>query len=300
MNEQQGGLSMIDAKSFVTQALETFRWHSESTVSKQTYEQLSKVHPLVADVVCFKGPHINHLTPRVFDIDQCQKAMGSNRMKAKSVIEGPPKRECPVLLRQTSFLALEEPIKFLGTEPQNDTHTARFGEVEQRGCALTPKGRLLYDNILANLRAEVPFSTDTNAIEYDQLLRAHFSALPDDLATLCYRGLAYFTYSINADVLPMNLQHGVSAEELVEKGVLRIDPILYEDFLPVSAAGIFQSNLGSEGTASYSQRSNKTEFEAALGCATLSEFELYEAVQRRSLEACLALLGAQERRAERA
>ncbi len=26
------------------------------------------------------------------------------------------------------------------------THTARFGEIEQRGVALTPKGRQLYDD----------------------------------------------------------------------------------------------------------------------------------------------------------
>ncbi len=30
------------------------------------------------------------------------------------------------------------------------THTARFGEIEQRGVALTPKGRQLYDDLLRN------------------------------------------------------------------------------------------------------------------------------------------------------
>ncbi len=28
------------------------------------------------------------------------------------------------------------------------THTARFGEIEQRGVALTPKGRQIYDELL--------------------------------------------------------------------------------------------------------------------------------------------------------
>jgi uncharacterized glyoxalase superfamily metalloenzyme YdcJ len=28
------------------------------------------------------------------------------------------------------------------------THSARFGEIEQRGVALTPKGRALYDRLL--------------------------------------------------------------------------------------------------------------------------------------------------------
>ena len=35
---------------------------------------------------------------------------------------------------------------------------------------------------------------------------------------------------------------------LVEAGVLEPEPIVYEDFLPRSAAGIFQSNLTDEGT----------------------------------------------------
>ena len=39
-----------------------------------------------------------------------------------------------------------------------------------------------------------------------------------------------------------------SLRELVEAGVLVPEPIVYEDFLPRSAAGIFQSNLTDEGT----------------------------------------------------
>jgi hypothetical protein len=37
------------------------------------------------------------------------------------------------------FQALEEPVLFAGEH--KGTHTARFGEIEQRGVALTPKGR---------------------------------------------------------------------------------------------------------------------------------------------------------------
>nr|WP_198028169.1 DUF1338 family protein [Bradyrhizobium murdochi] len=38
----------------------------------------------------------------------------------------------------------------------------------------------------------------------------------------------------------------MSVDELVATGHLRVDPIVYEDFLPVSAAGFFQSNLGDD------------------------------------------------------
>ena len=63
-HEQQGGLSVDDAEIFVREALETFRWHGEATVDGATYRELHDAHRLIADVVSFKGPHINHLTPR--------------------------------------------------------------------------------------------------------------------------------------------------------------------------------------------------------------------------------------------
>jgi uncharacterized glyoxalase superfamily metalloenzyme YdcJ len=55
------------------------------------------------------------------------------------MIEGPPRR-CPILLRQTSFKALDEPIAFTDQHETRGSHSARFGEIEQRGAALTPKG----------------------------------------------------------------------------------------------------------------------------------------------------------------
>ncbi|RBE01193.1 DUF1338 domain-containing protein, partial [Xanthomonas oryzae pv. oryzae] len=141
--EQQGGLDADQARQFVAEALETFRWHGDATVSLPTYRALSQAHKLIADVVSFHGPHINHLTPRTLDIDAAQEQMQRARIDAKAVIEGPPRRRVPILLRQTSFKALEEAVRFVGDDgqPEHGTHTARFGEIEQRGLALTPKGR---------------------------------------------------------------------------------------------------------------------------------------------------------------
>src|SRR5690606_514512 len=96
--------------------------------------------------VCFRGPHINHLTPRALDIDAVQAEMIARGIEAKAVIEGPPRRAVPILLRQTSFHALEEAIFFREGEARiRGAHTARFGEIEQRGIALTPHGRERYD-----------------------------------------------------------------------------------------------------------------------------------------------------------
>ena len=155
--ERDGGLDSAQADEFVEQVRETFRWHSEATVTAETYQALHDAHRLIADVVCFAGPHINHLTPRTLDIDALQAAMPGRGIPAKEVVEGPPRRKHPILLRQTSFKALEEPVRFLGADTAG-THTARFGEVEQRGIALTRKGRQRYDALLARARGRRPAS----------------------------------------------------------------------------------------------------------------------------------------------
>ena len=54
----------------------------------------------------------------------------------------------------------------------------------------------------------------------------------------------------------------------------------------MSAAGIFRSNLGSEGTAIHADGGKRAAFEAALGTAVYDEFALYEAAQEASLAAC--------------
>jgi uncharacterized glyoxalase superfamily metalloenzyme YdcJ len=40
----------------------------------------------------------------------------------------------PILLRQTSFKALTEGVRFVGDDGAPGHHTARFGEIEQRGA----------------------------------------------------------------------------------------------------------------------------------------------------------------------
>ncbi|MDA4635640.1 DUF1338 family protein, partial [Escherichia coli] len=129
--EAQGGLGSDDAAIFVSEILETFRWHDRASVSGTLYQRLHDAHRLIADVVSFKGPHINHLTPRTLDIDAVQELMPEHGISPKAVIEGPPTRACPILLRQTSFKALEENVSFQNSDGTWETgsHTARFGEI---------------------------------------------------------------------------------------------------------------------------------------------------------------------------
>ena len=282
--EQQGGLTAAEAREFVSETLETFRWHSEATVSHATYQALLSAHRLVADVVCFRGPHINHLTPRTLDIDAAQDAMRVRGIDAKAVIEGPPRRRCPILLRQTSFKALQEPVLFpAGERADAGTHTARFGEIEQRGLALTPRGRALYDQLLARAR-DAGGAGSTG--DYASRLAAAFADFPDDDTVLRREGLGYYRYALtdagHAD--PARVANG-SLDEAIAAGLVTADPVIYEDFLPVSAAGIFQSNLGGDEQRAYAAQANQAAFEHALGAPVHDQFEIYASIERDSLEA---------------
>ncbi|MBV4365592.1 2-oxoadipate dioxygenase/decarboxylase HglS [Erwinia phyllosphaerae] len=268
-NDKQQGLTADQAEEFVAEALKTFQWHSEAQVDVATYQSLLEQHRLIADVVSFKGPHINHLTPRTLDIDSVQQRMPDYQIVPKESIEGPPRRRVPILLRQTSFKALSEKIVF--TDSIEGRHTARFGEIEQRGLALTPQGRALYDQLL-----QQPAEGDSDAA-------ARFAAFPDDEETLRQQKLGYFRYRLVAERLPVETASREHLNTLLQQGIIEARPIIYEDFLPVSAAGIFQSNLGSERGAVSKGNPNKAAFEQALGRQVIDEFSLYQQLEDNSL-----------------
>ena len=96
--------------------------------------------------------HINHLTPRVLDIDDLYASMQARGIEMIDEIQGPPRWDGPdVLLRQTSFRALAEPRTFRDADGgiSQGTLRVRFGEVEARGIALTPSGRDRFDELVA-------------------------------------------------------------------------------------------------------------------------------------------------------
>ena len=288
--EEQGGLTQTDATAFVGAVLETFRWTGKARVDETTYSKLHDMHRLIADVVSFQGPHINHLTPRTLDIDQCQQEMISAGLPAKSVIEGPPLRNCPILLRQTSFKALTEEVIFKASDNASDKrsgHTARFGEIEQRGIALTKQGRDLYDSLLASVRATItPAPDGSNADAYVSALKQGFADFPDDWRQLHDQKLGYFRYHRTDKAKgPIALS---DLSQALDEGMITIAPIIYEDFLPVSAAGIFQSNLGDDASDAGHAQGSQHAFEAALGMKVMDEFTHYQAIQDDSLAKALS------------
>lgn len=285
--ELNDGLDEAQAKEFIAEALETFRWHSQATVDNHTYQQLKDTHGLVADVVSFYGPHINHLTPRTLDIDLTQQAMIDRGLEVKATIEGPPCRPIPILLRQTSFKALAEKITFL--DDVESVHTARFGEIEQRGAALTKKGRDLYDKLLCSIDQKIK---ETSPSQYNLELAKAFEMFPSTIEELYDAQLVFFNF--RADTNALTTKDKQTVDELVKIGALILTPQIYEDFLPVSAAGIFQSNLGDNSSSSYTRQSNQDLFEASLGVKVVDEISLYEEVEAVSLkEALLEIASAQ-------
>ncbi|MEQ7736003.1 2-oxoadipate dioxygenase/decarboxylase family protein, partial [Escherichia coli] len=92
----------------------------------------------------------------------------------------------------------------------------RFGEVEQRGIALTEKGRNLYDRMVAEVDtwlAASPAGTARAEIAR-QVWRKH---LPKTERELALQDLAYFTYRVAG---PAPRAGSATLHELVGSGVL--------------------------------------------------------------------------------
>ncbi|KAI5456791.1 hypothetical protein BGZ63DRAFT_408933 [Mariannaea sp. PMI_226] len=309
--ETQGSrLTQDQANTFIPQALLTFSWRPVAAATFDEYNMIKAEHPILADIACFQSAHINHLTPRTLDIDAVQDAMQKAGMLVKTRIEGPPLRKCPILLRQTSFLALEEAVKFqnlaskgqdriassLEVELVEASHKARFGEIEERGAAVTAKGRQLYDKLLEECMER---ASSARATEVDAILADIFKQYPDDWTQLRKQGLIYceFHCTKKPSEKPEKRDDEESLlEQLINDGFIKVSPITYEDFLPFSAAGIFQSNLKSKDGDSSSLTLNtsypdKGGLEKALQAEILDSDEAYARAQEESLDIVCFELG---------
>jgi uncharacterized glyoxalase superfamily metalloenzyme YdcJ len=249
----EGGCPTSEVENFVAGAVAAFAL-SREPIDRAWYDELSAVSAVAADIAGVGSTHINHLTPRVLDIDDLYARMTARGISMIDAIQGPPRWDGPdVLLRQTSFRALAEPRRFR----EADSHVVdgslrvRFGEVESRGVALTPKGRQRYDTAFAQLAG----APDPAAV-----WSRHFPASDAEMAA---QGLAYY--------------YGGDPSK----------PVVYEDFLPASAAGIFRSNLDTDSepvdTADDSGYSSDW-LAGAIGRNLLDPYALYESLAQQSQE----------------
>ena len=101
-----------DADRFLDLATAAFAL-SREPVDRAWYRELEQVSAVAADIGGVASTHINHLTPRVLDIDELYARMQERGIAMIDEIQGPPRWDGPdVLLRQTSFRALAEPRGF--------------------------------------------------------------------------------------------------------------------------------------------------------------------------------------------
>ncbi|MCW4466274.1 VOC family protein [Glutamicibacter sp. MNS18] len=296
---EAGGLAAADADRLLELATAAFKL-STDPVDHAWYKKLEAISAVASDIGGVSTTHINHLTPRVLDIDALYERMEARGITMIDEIQGPPAWEGPdILLRQTSFRALAEDRQFLfedGTVGPGELRV-RFGEVEQRGIALTPKGRDLYDRMVAETDRRLA-AGEGNGIRVDvarDVWREHLPRTEGELAT---EGLAYFTYELNTEAAAGHDPAVLARQdltELVEAGLVDVEPIVYEDFLPRSAAGIFQSNLTDEGSRDDAQTGTDYNLETMsliVGRPVADPYDLYRKQQDESLAALRARLAA--------
>jgi uncharacterized glyoxalase superfamily metalloenzyme YdcJ len=136
---------------------------------------------------------------------------------------------------------------------------------------------------------------DINQMNEDHLLRYFEAKFPMTYEDLRRKGMGYFRYSTAKSSKPLPVGDSespasLSLDDLIASGHVSYEPLIYEDFLPASAAGIFQSNLGQDVSV-ITGGADKAAFESALGRSVIDEMELYEASQQASLDCVAKELG---------
>ncbi|MFI6088297.1 2-oxoadipate dioxygenase/decarboxylase family protein [Streptomyces sp. NPDC051218] len=274
-----------DAERFLQLAVKSFELSPEP-IDKAWYGELERVSAVAADIGGVRSTHINHLTPRVLDIDELYRRMTERGIEMIDTIQGPPAWKGPdLLLRQTSFRALAEPraLRLADGSVTRGALRVRFGEVEARGIALTPAGRALYDRLLSLVDDETARRSAAArhpAVDRTEVARTLWAAhVPATEHELDAQGLAYFTYRTAPDRPRDGMQPPSTIAELEGQGWVRAEPVVYEDFLPRSAAGIFQSNLSGQGSRNSDQEGAAYDSDwlsGAVGREVLDPFPLYE------------------------
>ena len=257
---EHGELPAADADRYLELAEASFAL-SADPVDRVWYRELERISGVAADIGGVTTTHLNHLTPRVLDIDDLYASMQLRGIEMIDEIQGPPRWDGPdVLLRQTSFRALAEPRTFRDADggTSEGELRVRFGEVEARGIALTPAGRDRYDELVAVVDRRL--ADDPDLRRADVAPQVWSEGLPATERDLCLAGLGFFTFAVDPVVAAGRLapEQATVLETgdvaaLVQAGVLHPEPIVYEDFLPRSAAGIFASNLTESGTIDANQ-----------------------------------------------
>jgi uncharacterized glyoxalase superfamily metalloenzyme YdcJ len=180
-------------------------------------------------------------------------------------------------------------------EPNGDIRQGelrvRFGEGEARGIALTPRGRRRYDQLVGEVDQRLAQTPGRTRQEVAADVWA--AGLPDSEAELARQDLAFFTFHPGERIADGTAPPRDLAG-LLAGGWLVAEPIVYEDFLPRSAAGIFASNLSGRGemhTAQGGAHRDADWMSEAIGRPIRVPERLYADQRAESLTRAVAVLG---------
>ena len=221
----------------------------------------------------------------------------------KDFTEG-PSEDTPILLRQDAYKALTEPVRFREADGTvvDAAHTARFGEIEERGYAITPRGREMYDRCLTEadaMRERDPSLPSRDHAAYEVAYAKPFAVFPKTLHALLQQQLVHGRYTATErGRAARGTLRTTDVHALVQQGFVQVEGLRYEDFLPVSAAGIFASNLnqyGTQSTAAVKPTYSQAQLENILGTRILCANAICAGMQAESLLATFADLGLSDR-----
>jgi len=295
-HKNEGGLSNKDMKILIEESVESFRLTEQ--LSRELFEKLKQLcdenniiskdklqkikkklysidevlytkllkngSDIAADIICFKGIHINHLTPRTYNIDEVYNRL-NKEFKMISKIQGPKPitnnetgENIVLQLRQTSYKAIPIPILFQTKEEKIKlgSHRNPFGEIEQRGIALTEKGVLLLQNkgidafptthkeIALQQLGYYEYSFTEKGKKLKVIISEHSEPSEASSLSLKVRQGKHASKELIQHALGCKLQScDLPLDKLIIQDYVKVIPITYEDFLVVSAACIFKSNL---------------------------------------------------------
>ncbi len=122
-----------------------------------------------------------------------------------------------------------------------------------------------------------------------------FAPFPKTLPALLAQGLVFGRYTVTAQGLAAKgTIKTTDLAELIRLGYVDYEGLRYEDFLPVSAAGIFASNLnqyGTKSTAAAKPVYTQAMLEEILGRQIVDPNETYARLEAESVRQVFAQLG---------
>jgi uncharacterized glyoxalase superfamily metalloenzyme YdcJ len=218
----EGGLADDVAQEFLSLAVAAFTRPVEP-IDRAWVEEFAAIASVAGEIAAGRSSRIHHLAPRVLDIEAFCARMRERGLETTGPIVGPPQWDGPeVLIRQATFGSAAEPQ--LCTDGDGSVRATsvktHFHAVESRGIALTRLGRQVYD-------AFGP------------------AALPDTEEGLASTAFGVFTLTAVPDRVRDGRPPARDLSSLLAAGWLITEPVIFEDFLPESAAQIFRSHLSS-------------------------------------------------------